>query len=79
MVVTKFTLRKVTNSGGIAYSQAQFSVDRKLTEEELKIVAKVSEDVRYLSGKISYEVDGVDDNENPFIDVETGEILDKFR
>ncbi|ETA80443.1 hypothetical protein [Youngiibacter fragilis] len=79
MVVTKFTLRKATNSGGIAYSQAQFSVDRMLTAEELKVVAKVSEDVRYLSGKISYEVDGVDENENPFVDVETGEILDKFR
>lgn len=78
-VVTKFTLRKATNSGGIVYSQAQFSIDRFLTADELSLVAKVAEDVKILSGKISYEVDVADDNENPFIDVETGEILDKFR
>ena len=78
-VVTKFTLRKATNSGGIAYSQARFSIDRLLTSDEISVVAKVAEDVRYLSGKISYEVDGVDDTENPFVDIETGEILDKFR
>jgi len=33
-VVTRFSLKKAVNSGGIAYSQAQFTVDRVLTPEE---------------------------------------------
>ena len=33
-IITRFSLKKVTNNTGIAYSQAQFAVDRLLTPEE---------------------------------------------
>ena len=34
MIVTRFSLKKAVNGNGIAFSQAQFSFDRKLTKEE---------------------------------------------
>lgn len=78
-VVTKFTLRKAVNSGGIAYSQAQFNIDRVLNSDEEALLTAMAEKVKLFSGKISYELDSADDTENPFIDTETGEILAKFR
>ena len=52
-VVTKFTLKKAQNSGGINYSQAVFAVDRNLTEEELKNVLPLSEQVKAMANKVT--------------------------
>lgn len=52
-VVTKFTLKKAQNSGGINYSQAVFAVDRNLTEEELKNVLPLSEQVKAMATKVT--------------------------
>lgn len=78
-VVTRFSLKKTVNSSGIAYSQAQFAVERLLTEDEYKLVNTVADQVKVFSGKIGYDLDGVEETENPFVDVETGEILRKFK
>ncbi len=45
-VVTKFSLKKAVNKGGIAYSQVQFAVDRKLTDEEISLIKRFSEQVK---------------------------------
>ena len=45
-IVTKFTLKKATNKSGIAYSQAVFSFDRELNEEEIKSIAPLIELVK---------------------------------
>lgn len=42
-VVTRFTLKKANSNTGIAYSQAQFSVDRILTLEEYALVSVMSD------------------------------------
>ena len=42
-VVTRFALKKATNKNGIAYSQAYFTVDRDLTEEEFNLILRLSE------------------------------------
>ena len=52
-VVTKFTLKKAQNSGGINYSQAVFAVDRELTSEELANVVPMSEQVKAMANKVT--------------------------
>lgn len=51
-VVTKFTLKKAQNSGGINYSQAVFALDRELTNEESFNVLPLSEQVKAMATKV---------------------------
>lgn len=51
-VVTKFTLKKAQNSGGINYSQAVFVVDRALTATELETILPMSEQVKVMATKV---------------------------
>lgn len=51
-VVTKFSLKKAQNSGGINYSQAVFAMDRPLTDEELVNIAAMSEQVKAFAKKV---------------------------
>ena len=77
-VVTRFSLKKATNSGGLAYSQAQFAIDRVLTPEEHILLEKMSEQVRTFSKQVAFDYDnvvGVDDVDLN-IDPETGEIIE---
>lgn len=80
-VVTRFSLKKAVNSGGIAYSQAQFAVDRNLTAEEYALINRLSEQVKAYSKHIGYEVDNsaeaTADDLN--IDPETGEVIEPLK
>ena len=80
-VVTRFSLKKAVNSGGIAYSQAQFAVDRNLTAEDYALVSKLSEQVKAYSKHIGYEVDSgaeaAADELN--VDPETGEVIQPLK
>lgn len=71
-VVTRFSLQKVQNAGGIAYSQAQFAVARLLTEEELPYIAAMAEQVKAFATRVGYEAEAVSAEA---VDPETGEIL----
>jgi hypothetical protein len=51
-VVTKFALKKAQNAGGIAYSQAVLSAERELTPEEYAVIAKLTEQVKAIAGKV---------------------------
>ena len=81
MIVTRFSLKKTVNSGGITYSQAQFIIDRSLTTEEQAVIAKLSEQIKGVSLKVGYDVEeiaeGTDIPDN--IDPETGEILQPLK
>ena len=70
-VVTKFSLKKVTNASGIAYSQAQFAVDRVLTAEEMPFVQAMSDQVKSFATRVAY-----DDAPGEMIDPVTGEVYD---
>ena len=48
-MVTKFSLNKAVNSGGIEYTQAIFSLDRFLTDEEIPVIARLTESVKAIS------------------------------
>lgn len=52
-VVTKFSLKKAQNAGGINYSQAVFAVDRMLTVGELEILNRTSEQVKTLANRVT--------------------------
>ena len=45
-VVTKFSLKKAVNKGGIAFSQVQFAVERTLSYEETQLIKKLSEQIK---------------------------------
>ena len=70
-VVTRFSLKKVSNAGGIAYSQAQFAVARMLTAEEIPCIAAMAEHVKQRSTHVGYEAETVT---GEIIDPETGEV-----
>lgn len=53
-VVTKFSLKKAQNSGGINYSQAVFAVDRALTSAEQSNVSAMTEQVKAMATKVSF-------------------------
>jgi hypothetical protein len=58
-VVTKFSLRKAQNAGGINYSQVVCTKDRDLTEEELQSIAPFAEQISQLAAKVSMVEDSV--------------------
>lgn len=74
MVVTRFSLRKATNSSGIAYSQAQFSVDRSLTAEEQILINRLSEQVKTYSRRVGFDTEEAETA--PLVDPETGEVIE---
>ena len=73
-VVTKFSLKKATNSGGISYSQAQFTLDRVLTPQELALIENLSAQVKAYSQSIGFELDS-----SPVVDAETGEVIEPLQ
>ncbi len=72
-VVTRFSLKKAVNAGGIAYSQAQFAVDRSLTDAELPLILSMAEQVKQFATRVGYEDEAAPAEA---IDPETGEIMD---
>jgi len=76
-VVTRFTLKKATSSDGIAYSQAQFAIDRVLTKEEYALIDGLSNQVKMMQNSVAFEPDVEEAPENaPLVDPETGEIIE---
>ncbi len=75
-VVTKFSLKKAVNSGGISYSQAQFTLDRALTAQELPLIENLSAQVKAYSQHIGFEMDSAD---APAVDAETGEVIQPLK
>lgn len=69
-VVTKFSLKKAVNKGGIAYSQVQFAVDRKLTDEEISLIKRFSEQVKCYAQSDKSVNECIEVNKN------TGEVMD---
>jgi len=62
-VVTKFSLKKAQNAGGISYSQAVLSVERNLTPDETKIIDRLAEQVKALAQRIPESALAVNDEE----------------
>lgn len=77
-VVTRFSLKKAVNSSGIAYSQAQFTVDRDLTAEELELISGLTEQVKEYSETVGYDSEPNTDDISG-VDPETGEVIEPLK
>lgn len=75
-VVTRFSLKKATNNGGIAYSQAQFALDRALTPDEHAVIETLSEQIRSYSKQVAFDYDNAGYAEDANVDPETGEVIE---
>lgn len=60
-VVTKFSLKKAQNAGGIAYSQAVLSVDRILNPDESIVVSRLADQVKAISNRVTEATDSLDE------------------
>ena len=78
MVVTRFSLKKATNASGIAYSQAQFTIDRPLTSEEQILINRLSEQVKQYSRRVGFDTEEPAEA-GPLVDPETGEIVEPLQ
>lgn len=74
-VVTRFSLKKATNQGGVVYSQAQFAIDRVLTPQEQKLINALTEQVKAYSKRVAFNAEG-SPNIDISVDDETGEIIE---
>jgi hypothetical protein len=75
--VTRFSLQKAVNSGGIAFSQAVFRKDRDLTKQEIAVVAPFAEQIKAYAQRVGFDVENavIADEDGYEIDQETGEII----
>lgn len=74
-MVTRFSLKKATNQGGVVYSQAQFAIDRVLTPQEQKLINALTEQVKAYSKRVAFNAEG-SPNIDISVDDETGEIIE---
>lgn len=79
-VVTRISLRKASSSSSIEYSQAVFKCLRALTLEEQTGIDNMVAQVRGIAAGITVAaMTPVDDADNPFVDPETGEIIQPLK
>lgn len=78
-IVTKISLRKATSGSGIAYSQAVFTFDRVLNAEEKEAVSKLTESVKAYAANLTVADFAVAEEEAPFVDAETGEVIEPLK
>jgi hypothetical protein len=51
-IVTKFSLKKTQNAGGIVYSQAQFAKVRDLTPDEKTNIERMSDQIKAIANSV---------------------------
>ncbi|GHV07630.1 hypothetical protein FACS1894217_08780 [Clostridia bacterium] len=66
-IVTRFSLKKMTNSTGIQFSQCVFALDRALTAEEISLIAPLAEQVKQYAQAVGFDAE---------IDPDTGEVIE---
>lgn len=77
-IVTKVSLKKATSNSGIAFSQAVFTFDRLLNPDEKNAVNSMVTQVKEYAANLSISA-LMPDDEIPFVDPETGEIIEPLR
>lgn len=77
-VVTKISLKKSTSTTGIAFSQAVFSMTRVLEQAEKVAIAKMSEQMKDYAANLTTSA-LIENDELPFVDVETGEVIEALK
>lgn len=78
-VVTQISLRKASNSGGIDYSQAVFKVVRALDEKEQASIDIMAGQMKSYAANLTAAALIVPGEGNPFVDTETGEVIEPLK
>ena len=79
-VVTKISLKKAKNSDSLEFSQAVFKCVRTLEPNEQTNIDAMIEQVRILANNlVTAPHTPVEDEEDPFVDPETGEIIEPLK
>ena len=73
-VVTSISLKKAMSDSNIAYSQAAFKFVRSLTDNEIESLSPLVEQMKTYAANLT-TADLVEDEESPFVDAETGEVM----
>ncbi len=63
--VTRFSLKKATSDGGVTYAQAQFAIERPLSQEEQVVIEKLSGQVKAYCDRTTFDT-GPDRGETRF-------------
>jgi len=77
-VVTKFSLKRAQSSGGIAYSQAVFTVDRALSPEEYALIKPLAEQIKSYARSVDFD-NAQGDEADIEVDTATGEIISPLK
>ena len=76
-IVTRITLKKATNAGGISYSQCCFTCERVLNAEECSGIAPIIIQAKNYAANLSVaQMSQMVDT--PFVDPETGEVIESL-
>ncbi|GEM_PF-2402825 len=78
-IVTKISLKKATNGSGIAFSQAVFSFERVLNEEEKAAIAVITDSVKTYAANLTMSALAEGNEDTPFVDAETGEVIEPLK
>ena len=78
-IVTRISLKKVTNSSGIAFSQAVFAFDRVLNEEERAAIDVMTASVKNYAANLTMAALADANDDAPFVDAETGEVIEPLK
>ena len=74
-VVTRFSLKKATNTGGIAYSQAVFSFDRDLTPDEQAAIQPIAEQIKQYAAGVGFDTETSASEDAMYHDAEAVEYI----
>lgn len=77
-VVTTISLKKAMSDSNIAYSQAAFKFVRPLTNEEIESLAPMVDQMKTYAANLT-TADLMADEEAPFVDAETGEVIEPLK
>ena len=78
-IVTKITLRKATSAGGITFSQAVFTCERPLSAQEREAIAPSIEQAQVYAANMGPAAMTEYTDDVPFVDAETGEIIEPLK
>ena len=77
-VVTTISLKKAMSDSNITYSQAAFKFVRQLTEDEVTSLAPLVDQMKTYAANLT-TADLVADEETPFVDADTGEVIEPLK
>ena len=76
-IVTRISLARAVNKGGIAYAKATFRMERALAVDEVPLISRLSEQIKEISQKVGFEEADATEAEIPSVmaSIDTAELF----